>query len=203
MASLTHKLSIFSDGRIEAERRSGIFRIRWDDEIAEFHYRSRTASPKWNGLPGTPAVFRYYPAPREGSGDYRVNLASPYDWRLPIIRLMGDGKKFAYWTGRGRAQFNSQGWPLFMYVGMSGNLLHGELVGNWLRFQTLKQSDANRLDKVIDDTLIHKFSIVAWRNKNGVWTTTRTFNTPQGIVRYPLVTKEGMAYIPARYVIEV
>lgn len=182
------------------------FRFVWDDENPDWNYKCRTQHPEWTRpqITAPPAVIRYYPEPRERSGDYRVNLASPYDWEPCIVALNGyDQQKFDYWTGSTLAQFNQTGWPKFAYVGMCGNYIDIiERVSGWVKFKTLKQSDLDRARSLTpaDKTLIHGFHCVKW--KDGETVRIYSTGTPRGEVWYPLVTNEGYAWIPERHVIQ-
>ena len=177
--------------------------IAWDDQLKIFNYRSRTANPKWKGLKSTPAVVRFYPEPREKMGDYRVNIS---EWDDEFIERNNDtdGKKFRYWGGKKCALFNKTGFPMLAYISMSGNLLQGEKVGNFYKFVTLKPDDLNIAKKMTHEThpqFIHRFSIIGWRKQGKGGITTRKTTTPHGIIDWPLITKEGIAYIPWTLVI--
>lgn len=172
-----------------------MMRLAWDDELPEFDFRSRTADSAWHGPAYTPDVFRYYPEPRVKMGDFRVNISA---WKDFIIGMNGR-QAFDYWTADACAQFNKTGWPMFAYVGMSGNVFSGEKVGNWFRFETLKPSDLSRaqgMTHITHPQFIHRFAIVGWWKRGKVWETVRNTNTPRGAIFYPLITREGIAYIP-------
>lgn len=183
------------------------YHFAWDDQNPDYGYKSRTQQPDWpESLPRPPAVMRYYPIMREQAGDFRVNLETPYDWKPVFMKLnQNDQQKFNYWTAPGRAQFNNQGWPKFMYVGMSGNYINVlEKIGDWYKFETLKQSDVSRAMTMTREShphLIHSFHCVAYVNHQTV--RIESTGTPRGIVLYPMVTNEGFAYILARHVVKV
>lgn len=187
--------------------RPPLYRFAWDDENPDYGYRSRTQQPDWpDSLPNPPAVLRYYPLMREQAGDYRVRLATPYDWKPVFLRWNdNDEQKFNYWTAPGRAQFNNTGWDRFAYVGMSGNFINVlEQIGEWYRFETLKQSDASRAMDMTREShpqFVHSFHCVGFRN--GQTVRIESTGTPRGIVLYPLVTVEGFAYVPVRHVVRV
>lgn len=195
-------------------------RFAWDDEIPDWGYKSRTTSPSWEGEnhpPNPPAVLRFYPS-REESGDYRVNLEkdSSWGWEETIILLNnsdGDGlQRFEYWSDDSTAQFNTTGWPRMAYLGMCGNEVEViERVPGWVRFKTLRPTDwlrARSMSFAKNPTLIHKFSCVTWvkdptRPGGGFTRHIESTGTPRGQVYYPLVTWEGSAWIPARYIVKV
>jgi len=185
------------------------FRFAWDDEIGDpYNYKCRTQMDGFIGPDNPPAVLRFAPYILPDShniGDYRVNLADPYDWKPAIIAMNGgDEQRFDYLVGPSRAQFNTTGWPKMAYVGMCGNRLRGERVGDWFRFETLKQSDVSRVAGWTIDNhpeFIHRFTCVSW--KDGKTVHIESTGTPRGDVFYPLVTKEGYAFIPWRFVVQI
>lgn len=196
---------IYGDKMFVPDQVSLSYHLAWDDENPDWGYKCRTQSEDL-ATSNPPAVIRYYPIMREGAGDYRVNLQTPVDWRQFVIDLNGgDVQKFDYWTGSARAQFNTTGWPLFAYVGMCGNIINVlEFIGGWAKFETLKQTDLARaqgMNRLTHPHLIHTFTCVGWDSKTKttkhIWST----GTPRGEVFYPLVTREGYAYIPKRHVI--
>ncbi len=181
---------------------TGIYRIIWDDENPDFHFKSRTELPEWGKLKAPPAVYRFYPVMRENkAGDYRVNIA---DWKSFFLSLNGGSlKKFKYWTGKDRAQFNHTGWSKLAYLVMSGNLVKGVEVGKFLRFETLKPGDLGKARGMTYRTnpyLIHSFHCVKYDKKLKKTIHVLSTGTKQGELFYPLISKEGYGYIPLKYV---
>jgi hypothetical protein len=182
--------------------------VAWDDMNPDYGNKCRTVMYPHIKAKSPPAVYRFYPEPREQSGDYRVNLSSPYDWKPAIVALNGGGEEglrdWGYLVGPARASYNSTGWPMQAYITFSGNELRGEMVGNWFRFVTLRPSD---LPSVAGMTIqscpwfVHRFTCVGWDGQN----TKRieSTNTLRGQVHFYLVTKEGAGYIPARHVVRM
>lgn len=179
-------------------------RIVWDDENPDYHYQSRTRQKGWKSADNPPAVMRVFPVAREGAGDFRVNLAKPYDWKPAIIRVNGGSvQDLNFLTGPHRAQYNRTGWPMQAYLPMSGNLLDGEFIGGFFRFMTLTPSDLPYVaGMTITNTpaLVHRFTCVTWDRKTRSTKHINSTGTKRGDVFYFLVTKEGEAFIPARYV---
>jgi hypothetical protein len=181
------------------------FRFAWDDENVDYNFKSRTQQEGWpKKLRFPPAVLRYYPVMKDKAGDFRVDISA---WKSFIMNLNNDttGRKFNYWTARGRAQFNQTGWPRFMYVGMCGNYLDGAPVDEkWFRFETLKVTELERaqgMTRATHPQFIHTFTCVGF--KNGQTVHVSSTGTLRGIVDYPLITKEGFAFIPLRHVVMV
>lgn len=189
----------------EPEPSDGLVSVVWDDQNPDYGNKCRTQGERWTGPNNPPAVVRFYPEMREKAGDFRVNLAEPYNWKPAIITLNGgDWRKLAYLIGRDRATYNTQGWPMQAYIAMSGNRLHGEFVGEWYRFETLKPSDLSKVKGMTRKThpqFIQSFRCVTWDKKNQVTKRIYDTGTKRGEVLFFLVTKEGIAYIPKRHVI--
>ncbi len=207
-ATPLHSVSIFSDGSVKVAPR---FRFAWDDEIEDYQYKCRTQSPGFVGPDNPPAVLRYAPAiVKEPIGDYRVNLTKDPSWRWQetVIALNGgDDQKFSYWTGPGRAQFNSTGWSQLGYLGMCGNEIHVlERVSGWVRFETLRPTDWLRARSMSIEThpcLIHRFVCVTWDAATQTTKHIESTGTARGQVVYPLVTNEGSAWIPEQMIVEM
>lgn len=182
-----------------ADSQPVLYRVRGDEELAEFGFKSRTAALDWVGVgPQTPSVFRFYPVPRDGAGDFRVDISSLEAFCRNNL-LGGYQDKWDYWTWDQRAQFNGTGWPMLAYLTMSGNLLEGVQEGDFLRFKTLTIASAMQdMRYATHPQFIHRFDIVGWHSPSK--TTYHTSNTPKGFIDWPLVTKEGFAFIPMRYV---
>jgi len=186
------------------------FRFVWDDENPDYDYKSRTLGSDL-GPDNPPAVMRFYPEMREKAGDFRVNLEYPYDWEPVITEVNnydGDGAhRFRYLGGEGLALYNQTGWPMQAYLGMSGNEIEVlERIGDWYKIKTLTQSDVSRVAGWTIATHpreIHRFTCITWDNVNKVTKRINSTGTPRGQVYYPLVTKEGFAYIPVRHVVKI
>jgi len=210
VATLSHRLDVFSNGEVEEQVAiSPAFHFAWDDQIPDYNYQCRTLMPDFEGPDNPPAVLRFSPEILpEGQkiGDSYVNLESPYNWKAAIIAMNGgDVRKFDYLTGIARAQFN-KGWPMMQYVGMCGNRIRGERLGDWFRFETLRQSDVSRVAGWSIDNhpeFIHRFTCVTWDGVNKVTKHIEGTGTARGQVYYPLITKEGFAYIPYRFVVKI
>ena len=185
------------------------YRFAWDDEISDYGYKCRTQAPGFVGPNNPPAVLRFYKDTHEGS-DYRINLTKDpsWQWKETVIALNdGDEQKFSYWTGSGRAQFNSTGWPQLGYIGMCGNEINiMQRAGDWVQFETLFPDDwlrARSMSIATHPQYIHRFTCTTWDAVNRVTKRINSTGTPRGQVYYPLVTWEGSAWIPSRFVVEI
>jgi hypothetical protein len=180
------------------------FRFAWDDELQDYSYQCRTQMDGFIGPDNPPAVIRFYPS-MNMSGDYRVNLTKDPTWQWwDTFTALNDGDETdtEYLTGPSRAQFNTTGWAQMAYLGMSGNRVNVlERVGSWVRFETLKPDQwqaARSMTAASHPQFIHHFTCVSF--KDGRTVRIDSTGTPRGTVFYPLVTWEGFAWIPARFV---
>lgn len=170
----------------------------WDDQNPDYNNKCRTQMPDYHGPDNPPAVLRFYPEPIDRMGDFRVDISA---WKQFFLNLNGGSEhKFDYWTGPETSQFNQTGWAKLAYLGMSGNAIKVlELTPAWVKFETLKASEIPAWS-MTDPCFIHSFHCVTWDRETK--TTKRILSTgaPIGTILYPLVTKEGYAWIPRRHV---
>jgi hypothetical protein len=195
----------------KAQAETPRFRFAWDDELEDYGYKCRTLLGGFD-TDNPPAVLRFAPSilPTQSIGDYRVNLEKDPSWRWKetIIQMNGGGevgeRAWGYLVGPSRAQFNTTGWARMAYLGMCGNEVNVlERAGGWVRFETLKPTDWLRARSLQEGTLMHRFTCVTWDRETQ--TTRRIFSTgtPRGVVFYPVVTWEGSAWIPERFVVNL
>lgn len=181
-----------------------------DEQLEEYHYQSRTAPI--NDWPVfrhkcTPSVVRFFKQPIEQQGDFRVDVSPKLQ---AYLRLNGEDEitdpKTRYFFGVRTALFNTTGYPRQAYATMQGNILRGVSVGQWLKFETLTPNgwttyvDSNGTVQPMTHEshphLVQRFDLVCWKDKH----THHKPNTPQGIIDYYLLTVEGFAWLPLRYV---
>ena len=176
-----------------------------DEELAEWNYQSRTNHPSWTQpYICTPSVQRYYPEPREKSGDYRVDI-SPLlgDYLVLNGEDSREDPKSRYLFNPGTALFNSTGYPQQAYVTMQGNeLMVVDEQNGWYKFQTLRPTDKVRhMTNISHPHFVHRFDLVCWDNE-----LKRTYHKPVRWgweIYYFLITREGYAWMPVRYVKQV
>jgi hypothetical protein len=189
---------------------NGLVTVVWDDQNPDYNFMSRTRKADYQGPPAPPAVNRFMPyiIPNpDRMGDYRVNMADPYNWKPAIVDVNGgDVHKWEYLVDRERAIYNNgtQGWPMQMYLVFSGNKLQGEYVGDWFRFQTLKPADLAKVKGMTIEThshLVHRFACIAWDGINDRTKRIASTNTARGQVYMFVVTREGTGYIPRKHVV--
>jgi hypothetical protein len=187
------------------------FRFAWDDELSDYNYKCRTQMPTHDPIDtdNPPAVLPFYSV-RNIADRQRVNLEkdSSWRWKETIILMNGGGevgeRAWGYLVGPSRAQFNTTGWARMAYLGMCGNEVNVlERAGGWVRFETLKPTDWLRARDLQEGTLKHRFTCVTWDRETQ--TTKRIFSTgtPRGVVWYPVVTWEGSAWIPSRFIVQM
>lgn len=211
MADITKQEIYWDDGSIEIlyprqASTSNLVRILGDEELEEMNYASRSAPV--NGWPSNryrcpPSVVRFYKAPIDKQGDFRVDISSMLNAYLALNNENEiTDPKTRYFFGVRTALFNTTGYPKQMYTTMQLNKLRGFYVSkNWFMFETLKPtSNVTGMTYNTHPWLIHRFDLVCSKKVDDKWLTYHKPNTPQGIIYYFLVTVEGFAYIPARYV---
>lgn len=200
MATRIHSLSVLSDGSLQESTSvpAQLWRIKRDEELAEFNYMSRTGAETWTLNPQTPSVFRFYPLMKEGAGDFRVHM-SPL--ATALFALNGENSladpKTSYLVADNSGLYNNTGWDLQAYISTSDNLLKGSLINGWLEFETLTNgSDVTGMTHATHPHLVHSFDIV------GITSLGVTYHTipPPGVIYYYLTTNEGKAYIQEKYV---
>lgn len=195
-----------------------IARVVWDDENPDYGLRCRTLTNPGINSKSPPAVVRWYPPQEDGSppkkekpGDFRVDLSNPYDWQPAIITVNGGGqagyRRWQYLTGRARATYNKgsgeSGWPMQMHVVFSGNLLIGEIVGDWFKFQTLKPGDLWKVAGMTHKNnawCVHNFTCVGWDGRKKITKRIASTNTQHGQVYYFVVGESGTGYIALKHV---
>lgn len=200
MATRIHSLSVLSDGSLQesASVPARLWRIKRDEELAEYNYMSRTGAETWTLNPQTPSVFRFYPLMKEGAGDFRVHMEplAPALFALNGENSLDD-PKISYLVADNSGLYNATGWDLQAYISTSDNLLMGRLVNGWLEFETL--TPGSYVAGMTHDThpqFVHSFDIV------GITAYGLTYHTipPPGVIYYYLTTNEGIAYIQEKYV---
>lgn len=170
-------------------------RLLGDEELPP-NYIGRTSEGGYVG-PCTPSVVRFYPEPREKSGDYRVDITRLLGAYLHLNNEISvRDPKTRYLFADDTAIFNGTGYPMQMYTTMQGNRLSvlSELNG-WIKFETLTPaSNVAGLSYASAPWFVHRFDLVCY-DKDERPTTWHKPNTPQGVIDYFLVTKEGYGYV--------
>jgi hypothetical protein len=182
----------------DTQSTSVFWKVRGDEELAEYSYKSRTASPSWIGVGAwTPSTFRFDKTAKQTGSDYRVNI-TPLDG---AIRKLNDyiTSKINYLYSPETGMFNGTGFPKQQYVVMSGNLLEQLAIeGNFLKFKTLKpSSDTTGMTAITHPQYCHTWDLVGWIKNlsTGKWETRHKPNTPQGVIKNFLVSIDGYGYI--------
>ena len=165
------------------------FRVKHDNQLAMYDYRSRTAADDWKGVNLlTPETVPMLVLPRDGTGTHRTILDS--DWETYLNALNGnDKRKLRYLKADNTAIFNSSGFPKLESLTMGGNLIAAsEVQGDWVRVNTIDFANPGTLKEVNYTTrpdLVHKFVIVAWKKSTR---STYWLDPPQGPLYWPLVS---------------
>lgn len=168
------------------------FRVKHDNQLALYNFKSRTAGPNWGYLEQTPEILPMFTDPSEGSGTHRTPVSGA--WEIYIDALNGNKNgKLIYLKSSGTALFNGAGFPQMESLTMGGNIITLEAIQNgWGRVHTMDFSqpgNANIENYFTRPDLVHKFVLVSWssKNKTTIWP-----NTPKGDIYYPFVTRNDV-----------
>lgn len=173
-------------------QRKQYFRVKHDNQLAEYNYKSRTAE-NWTGFDNfTPEVVPLFVGPNTTYGTNRTIVDG--SWEIYIDALNdNDRKKLRYLKLDNSGLFNGTGFPKLESLTMGGNVITlAELQGGMGRVNTIDYKSPGALKDVNYITrpdLVHKFVVVAWNKKAK---TTYWVNTPQGSIYWPLVSSEDV-----------
>jgi hypothetical protein len=183
--------------------RTQYFRVRHDDQLAKYDYRSRTATDSWPvdkwGLQ-TPEVVPLSLGLQLNSGTNRTSMTG--NWEKFIDALNDyNPKKLLYVKSQKTALFNGTGFPNMESLTMGGNLITlDEIRSGWGRVHTIDYFNPGSLDQINYKTrpdVIQKFVIVGW-NKNNRFTYWTDPPPPYGALYWPLVSSKQV-WIPMEY----
>lgn len=185
------------------ELRTQYFRVRHDNQLAKYEYRSRTAADSWPvdrwGLQ-TPEVVPLSLGLQLNTGTNRTVLNSNWEKFMEALNDYNP-KKLHYLESDATALFNGTGFPNLESLTMGGNIITlDEIRNGWGRVHTLDYYNPGKLDQVSYKTqpdVIHKFVIVGW-NKSDRFTYWTDPPPPYGALYWPLVSSKPV-WIPMEY----
>lgn len=172
------------------------FRVKHDNQLAIYDYRSRTAADNWSGINlFTPEVVPLFVGPNTSYGTNRTIVDG--NWEIYIDALNNnDKKKLRYLKLDNSGLFNSTGFPKLESLTMGGNVITlAEIQGSMGRVNTIDYQNPGVLkdvDYVTRPDLVHKFVVVGYKKSTN---TTYWLNTPQGPIYWPLVSSSAV-WIP-------
>ncbi|HSG46163.1 MAG TPA: hypothetical protein VLA72_23725 [Anaerolineales bacterium] len=168
-------------------QRKQYFRVKHDNQLARYNYKSRTAE-NWNGFDEfTPEVVPLFVGPNKSYGTLRTKVDG--SWEIYIDALNdNDKKKLRYLKLDNSGLFNGSGFPNLESLTMGGNVITlAEIQSGMGRVNTINYKSPGALKDVNYITrpdLVHKFVVVAWNKKAK---TTYWVDTPKGPIFWPLV----------------
>jgi hypothetical protein len=177
------------------------YRVKHDNQLAYYNYRSRTADPNWPvdrwGLQ-TPEVVPLSVGLSIGYGTHRTKLEG--SWVSYIDALNNNDKqKLAYLKADWTALFDGAGFPQLESLTMGGNVITlDEVQGEWGRVHTFDYSNPGRLQDITyanKPDLVQKFVVVGWKRPTK---TTFWVNAPVGDLYWPLVSSRAV-WIPLEF----
>jgi hypothetical protein len=165
------------------------YRVKHDDQLEIYNYKSRTGDKDWGGVgPQTPEVVPLNVQPKLASGTHRTKLTG--GWETFINGLNNnDESKLRYLKADNTALFNNTGFPQLESLTMGGNVITlDEVLGEWGIVHTLNHvepPDIEKINYMTSPDLVHKFVVVGWREENQetYWT-----NPPKGHMYWPFVS---------------
>ncbi|WKZ46701.1 MAG: hypothetical protein QY306_12860 [Anaerolineales bacterium] len=168
------------------------YRVKHDNQLALYNYKSRTVSPDWGYLKQTPEVVPLSPIPKEGTGTHRTPMTGR--WETFINELNdNDKKKLNFLKSPSTALFNGAGFPQMESLTMGGNIVTIEAIqGGWGRVHTLdygSPGSAAVVNYFTEPSFVHKVVIVTWNTKTK---TTYWVEPPQGVVYWPFVARNDV-----------
>ena len=177
------------------------FRVKHDNQLAKYNYRSRTADPGWPteiwGLQTT-EVVRLTVGQSLASGTTRTIVDGTWSRYIDMLNDYNK-KKINYVKADNTALFNGSGFPQLESLTMGGNVITlDEIQGGWGRVHTIDYSNPGPLKEVNYITkpdLVHKFVIIGWSRRTK---SSYLGNTPQGDLYWPLVSARPV-WIPIEY----
>jgi hypothetical protein len=172
------------------------YRVKHDDQLAMYNYKSRTFDDNSDGLRRqTPEVVPLFVLPEEGSGTARTSLTGGWGTLIDALNNY-DHNKLGYLKNSATALFNTAGFPQLESLTMGGNIIRlDEVRGDWGRVHTLDYGtppNAVDFNYFTNPDLIHKFVVVGWKRATK---STILVKPPKGDLYWPLVTKRRV-WIP-------
>lgn len=163
------------------------YRIKHDNQLAMYNFKSRTEDGNSDGLGRqTPEIVPLFLAPKLSAGTGRTNLAS---WETYLNALNdNDQSKLKYLKSSNTALFNTAGFPQMESLTMGGNIITlAQVQGEWGQVNTMNGGppSAAEVNYVTRPDLVHKFVVVTWRRNTK---TTGWVNPPKGSMYFPLVS---------------
>lgn len=171
-------------------QRMQYYRLKHDDQLAMYGYRSRTFDANSDGMRDqTPEIVPLYLLPKTTAGTGRTTVSG--GWEVFINNLNNnDGAKLNYLKSDISALFNTSGFPQMESLTMGGNLITLDTVREgWGMVNTLAYNsppNANTVNYFTRPDLVHKFVVVGWKRSTK---TTIIVNPPKGDVYYPFVSR--------------
>lgn len=167
------------------------FRVKHDDQLALYNYKSRTFDENSDGLrKQTPEVVPLLVAPKESSGTHRTTVNGAWETYIDALNDH-DQSKLKYLKSPITALFNGAGFPQLESLTMGGNIVTlDEIQGTWGRINTLDPGSppsAVEVNYFTRPDLVHKFVVVGWKRSTK---TTILTKPPKGDIYWPLVTKQ-------------
>lgn len=165
------------------------YRVKHDNQLARYDYKSRTAAKDWGGINlFTPETVPLFALPSEGSGTHRTVVDGNWESYINFLNNNNE-KKLRYLKANDTALFNGAGFPQLESLTMGGNLITlTEIQNGWGKVKTIDYANPGKLrdvDYFTRPDLVHKFVVVGYDRDTK---TTFWVNPPHGAIYWPLVS---------------
>ncbi len=170
--------------------RQQYFRLKHDNQLAMYEYKSRTVDENSEGMRNqAPEIVTLFLQPKTTSGTGRTTVNG--GWEVFIDQLNNNERsKLNYLKSDISALFNTAGFPQMESLTMGGNIVTlDQIQGGWARVHTLDYGsppNAETVNYFTRPDLVHKFVVVGWKRSTK---STIIVNPPKGDVYYPLVSR--------------
>lgn len=181
----TTPISTFVFSTPTPAQRVQYFRVKHDNQLAQYDFKARTA--EWNQTQ-TPEVFPLFTAPKMTAGTHRTPIVGGWERYMNALNGNDEGK-LNYLKLPMSGLFNGAGFPQLESLTMGGNIITLDRIqGDWGQVHTMSYGSVGSPETENYKTrpdLVHKFVVVVWnrKTKSTFWT-----NPPRGDIYWPFVS---------------
>lgn len=166
------------------------YRVKHDDQLARYNYKSRTYDENSQGhLRQAPEVVPLFLEPKLTTGTGRTTLDGAWETYLDALHD-NDAVRIRYVKGIKTGLFNTAGFPQLESLTMGGNIITLIRVqGDWGLVNTMPYAgppSAAEVNYFTRPDWVHKFTVVSWRRSTK---TTLVIRPPKGDIYWPLVSR--------------
>ena len=142
------------------------YRVKHDDQLAMYNYKSRTFNNPGGMLNQTPEIVPLFLEPKLTSGTGRTDMSGVWENYLNALNDNDEGRN-RYVKGTRAGLFNTAGFPMLESLTMGGNIITLDAIqSGWGRVNTMDYGSPPSIKEVNYVTrpdLVHKFVVVGWK----------------------------------------